>query len=134
MELTKRSILSLSAAVYDPLRIVSPITARVKTIFQLICKEKGGWDDKVSLLISKMWFEFVDALESSKILEIDRFCFVSRFDEVMLVELHGFSDSSIVVYRTVVYLRVVFENHVRVFFLCSKNKVAPLKKNFYSSS
>ena len=68
MELTKRSILSLSAAVYDPLGVVSPITARVKTIFQLICKEKGGWDDKVSLLISKM------------ILEIDRFCF-SRFDE-----------------------------------------------------
>ena len=128
MELTKRSILSLSAAVYDPLGVVSPITARVKTIFQLICKEKGGWDEKVSLLISKMWFEFLDALESSKILEIDRFCFVSRFDEVKLVELHGFSDSSIVVYCAVVYLRVVFENHVRVFFLCSKNKVAPLKK------
>ena len=75
-----------------------------------------------------MWFEFLDALESSKILEIDRFCFVSRFDEVKLVELHGFSDSSIVVYCAVVYLIVVFENHVRVFFLCSKNKVAPLKK------
>ena len=46
----------------------------------------------------------------------------------MLVDLHGFSDSSIVVYCAVVYLRVAFENHVRVFFLCSKNKVAPLKK------
>ena len=53
MKLTKRSILSLSASVYDPLGFVSPITARVKTVFQLICKEKGSWDDKVSLDISK---------------------------------------------------------------------------------
>ena len=73
MELTKRNILSLSASVYDPLEVVSPITARVKTIFQLICKEKSSWDVKVSLLISKIWFEFLDALDNLKILEIDRF-------------------------------------------------------------
>ena len=62
------------------------------TIFQLICKEKGIWDDKVSILISK----FLDALESLKILEIDRFCFISSSDKFKLDELHGFSDSSIV--------------------------------------
>ena len=44
------------------------------------------------------------------------------------VELHGFSDSSVLVYCAVVYLRVVFESEVKVFFLCAKNKVATLKK------
>ena len=104
MKLTKRSILSLSASVYDPLGFVSPITARVKTVFQLICKEKGSWDDKVSLDISKVWFEFLDALENLKVLEVDRFCFVSNANEVKSVELHGFSDSSNVVYCAVVYI------------------------------
>ena len=126
MKLTKRSILSLSASVYDPLGFVSPITARVKTVFQLICKEKGSWDDKVSLDISKVWFEFLDALENLKVLEIDRFCFVSNTNEVKSVELHGYSDSFNVVYCAVVYLRVVFKKCIRVFFLCSKNRVSPL--------
>ena len=34
MKLTERTILSLSASVYDPLGFVSPITARVKSVFQ----------------------------------------------------------------------------------------------------
>ena len=114
MKLTKRSILSLSASVYDPLGFVSPITARVKTVFQLICKEKGSWDDKVSLDISKVWFEFLDALENLKVLEVDRFCFVSNSNEVKSVELHGFSDSSNVVYCAVVYLKIVFESFFSV--------------------
>ena len=67
-------------------------------------------------------------MENLKVLEVDRFCFVSNANEVKSVELHGFSDSSNVVYCAVVYLRVVFENCIRVFFLCSKNKAAPLKK------
>ena len=82
--------MSLSASVYDPLGFVSPITARVKTVFQLICKEKGSLEDKVSLHISKVWFEFLDALENLKVLEVDRFCFVSNSNEVKSVELHGF--------------------------------------------
>ena len=101
---------------------------KVRFFLSLICKEKGSWNDKVSLDISKVWFEFLDALENLKVLEVDRFCFVSNANEVKSVELHGFSDSSNVVYCAVVYLRVVFENCIRVFFLCSKNKAAPLKK------
>ena len=67
-------------------------------------------------------------MENLKVLEVDRFCFVSNANEVKSVELHGFSDSSNVVYCAVVYLRVVLKNCIRVFFLCSKNNVAPLKK------
>ena len=132
MKLTKRTILSLSASVYDPLGFVSPITARVKSVFQFQFAKRNlslwDGDDKVSLDISKVWFEFLDALENLKVLEVDRFCFVSNANEVKSVELHGFSDSSNIVYCAVVYLRVVFENCILVFFLCSKNKVAPLKK------
>ncbi|XP_066916217.1 uncharacterized protein [Clytia hemisphaerica] len=126
--LTKRTILSLAASIYDPLGILTPITARVKTIFQLVCKVKCGWDDKVPPDIACAWYGFLDALESVKIVEIDRFAFVSCNSDTLRVELHGFCDSSEILYCSVIYLRVISETGISVFFLTSKSKVAPLKK------
>ena len=126
--LTKRSILSLAASIYDPLGFLTPITARVKTIFQLVCKIKCSWDEKVPPDIACAWYGFLDALESVKIVEIGRFAFVSSNNETLKVELHGFCDSSEIVYCSVVYLRVISEAGIKVFFLSSKSKVAPLKK------
>ena len=40
MEQTKRNLLSVSASIYDPLGLIAPITARIKTIFQILCKDK----------------------------------------------------------------------------------------------
>ena len=40
LETTKRNVLKISACFYDPLRLNSLVTARVKTIFQLLCKDK----------------------------------------------------------------------------------------------
>ncbi|XP_066930927.1 uncharacterized protein [Clytia hemisphaerica] len=108
--------------------ILTPITARVKTIFQLVCKVKCGWDDKVPPDIACAWYGFLDALESVKIVEIDRFAFVSCNSDTLRVELHGFCDSSEILYCSVVYLRVISETGISIFFLTSKSKVAPLKK------
>ena len=44
LETTKRNIFKISASIYDPFGIVSPITARLKTIFQILCRDKMGWD------------------------------------------------------------------------------------------
>ena len=38
---TKRIVLSSITKVYDPLRILSPITTVLKILFQVICKDKG---------------------------------------------------------------------------------------------
>ena len=46
LETTKRNVLKISASFYDPLGLISPVTARVKTIFQLLCKDKLDWDKK----------------------------------------------------------------------------------------
>ena len=45
---TKRNILSLSASIYDPLGIISPITAQIKSLFQCLCVDKSGWDEVVT--------------------------------------------------------------------------------------
>ena len=40
VEQTKQNLLSVTALIYDPLGLITPITARSKTIFQILCKDK----------------------------------------------------------------------------------------------
>ena len=45
----------------------------------------------------------------------------------MSVQLHGFCDSSTEVYCAVIYIRVANSSDVKLSFLTSKTKVAPMK-------
>ena len=63
-ETTKRNVLHISASFYDPLGLISPVTARVKTIFRLLCKDKLGWDEKVPFEIEVIWKEFLSNFEN----------------------------------------------------------------------
>ena len=47
MPLTKRNILSVSASIFDPLGLLAPVTAKLKSLFQLLCKDKLDWDDVI---------------------------------------------------------------------------------------
>ena len=51
MEQTKRNLLSISASIYGPLGLIESITARIKTIFQILCKDKLNWDDIFHLIL-----------------------------------------------------------------------------------
>lgn len=75
LETTKRNVLRITASFYDPLGLISPVTARVKTIFQLLCKDKLDWDEKVPLEIEIIWREFLINLEKWNCLKIKRFAF-----------------------------------------------------------
>ena len=45
---TKRNVLKVCASFYDPLGLISPITARIKTTFQLLSKNQCLWDENIS--------------------------------------------------------------------------------------
>ena len=122
--MTKRNILSVSASFYDPVGFISPVTARVKVLFQLLCKNKFDWDDEVSEELKVYWIDFLTLLKNLDSVRLERFVFHSNAGRV---ELHGFSDSSSEVYCAVVFLRIVTANGVFVNFPCTKTKVAPLK-------
>lgn len=126
MTLTKRNILSISASIYDPMGLISPITAWMKTVFQLLCKENLDWDEEVPNHIRDSWVRFVKVVEEVKEIKVDRF--VLSTERLKGVELHGFCDSSSEVYSAVVYLRVETDNRIQVHLLSSKTKVAPMKK------
>ena len=57
-------MLKISASFYDPLELISPVAAPEKTIFQLLCKDKLDWNEKVSLEIEIIWREFLSNLEN----------------------------------------------------------------------
>ena len=42
---SKRSVLQLSAKLFDPLGMLNPFTVGVKMLFQKICKEKTDWEE-----------------------------------------------------------------------------------------
>ena len=45
LPLCKRSILRISARVFDPLGLLSSFMVRLKMIFQLLCTNKQSWDE-----------------------------------------------------------------------------------------
>lgn len=48
MEITKRSVLRLTAKVFDPLGLVSPFVIQLKILFQTLCAGKLEWDTPLS--------------------------------------------------------------------------------------
>ena len=128
MEQTKRNLLSVSASIYDPLGLIAPITARIKTIFQILCKDKLNWDEIIPSNIASVWNKFLDELKRLREIRQQRCVFNLHLSSKFRIELHGFSDSSLELYCAVIYLRFISDCGVTVSFLASKTKVAPLKK------
>ena len=123
--MTKRNVLRLSASIYDPLGFLCPITARLKTIFQMLCKDKLDWDAEIPQNIKKVWEDVVQSINEIRSLHLPRFVLVDSIDSV---EMHGFCDASKDVYCGVIYLKYLTKTKgIFCKFLCAKSKVAPMK-------
>ena len=53
--LTKSEILKVSSRIYDPLRILSPVTLRAKSLIQQLWKENLTWDKTVPEKFRNVW-------------------------------------------------------------------------------
>ena len=130
---TKRSILSISSKFFDPRGLLSPITIQLKLLFQLIYSDKIPWDQEISWdqempdSISDKWLKLVGQLWTLNKLAIPRQNIKVIKDEILSIELHGFCDSSLRAYGSLVYLRVLTFNGCFVSLLSGKSKVAPMK-------
>jgi hypothetical protein len=63
MTLTKRNILSVSASIFDPLGMLAPVTAKLKSLFQLLCKDKLDWDDVIPKELEEIWGKIIGDLK-----------------------------------------------------------------------
>ncbi|XP_036150704.1 uncharacterized protein LOC105833904, partial [Monomorium pharaonis] len=122
---TKRLVLSEVAQIFDPLGFASPVVIKAKMLLQELWLHKLHWDEQLPSQLSTRWLIIREELTRLANLSIPRWFHTWT---VSTVELHGFSDASQLAMAAVVYLSVHDSNGARISFVCSKTKVAPLKR------
>jgi len=123
---TKRSVLSLSAKLFDPIGWLAPITITAKIFLQKLWRTTLGWDDPLPQSLLAEWKKFAGNLARAEAISIPRWL---RTDASSAVQLHGFSDASQDAIAAVVYLRMMESDFTaQCSLVMAKTKVAPLKK------
>ena len=123
---TKRSILKLTAKIFDPIGFLTPFTVEMKILFQELCLDKIDWDSELQGTLLLTWNTLLEELKYLYNVRIPRCYFRSSPIEI---ELHGFSDASNRAYAAVIYMRSLYQDgRVDVRLVASKSRVAPLKK------
>jgi len=126
-KITRRSMLSFIAAMYDPLGILGPVLVVGKMLLQEATRRKLSWDDKVPEDLCDQWESWLIALATLSQVRIPRCIKLhDSFDAVF--ELHHFCDASERAYGCCSYLRTVMKDgDIRVSLLFAKARVTPLK-------
>ena len=117
---TKRSILSKLAQIYDPLGLASPTTLTGKLVYRSACDSKMPWDADLPEPLRKKWKEWNETLESYTIPR----SLASYHQPIQEITLHGFGDASSNGVCAVVYAVVKQEDGVTQGLVCSKSRIA----------
>ena len=124
----KREITSVLARVFDVLGWFTPAIVFVKILLQKLWELKLGWDDPIPDHLKVTWKRWTGELSSITEKPIPRKLFALS-SEVVDLQLHGFSDTSMAAYGEVIYLRAHYTDaSVTVTIISTKTRVAPLKK------
>lgn len=122
---TKRSVLSTIATIFDPIGFLAPVIFHAKHIMQLIWKAELGWDDPLPDDLIRTWKLLLNDLPVLSKVEIPRFLSTTTTSNVQLC---GFCDASEHGYAAVAYLRVTSSSGlVTTHLLGSKTKMSPMK-------
>ncbi|XP_020299330.1 uncharacterized protein LOC109863477, partial [Pseudomyrmex gracilis] len=125
--ITKRTVLSKTAQLFDPLGWLAPVVIQAKILIQTAWIKGLGWDTPLDTEDTRKWQKLQEELPSLERVRVPRWMPGCKADQV--VELHGFADASERAYAAVVYLR---SNHnspcFKISLIAAKTKVAPLKQ------
>ena len=69
---TKRSVLSSLAKLFDPLGLVSPVSTIAKSFFQELCVDKIGWDEELPSEKRDKWERWEKDLKQVKSISVPR--------------------------------------------------------------
>ena len=123
---TKRLILSQLARIFDPLGLVAPITISAKLLMQTRWRLELSWDESVPQHIFTEFCNFQSDVRSLGQVSIPRWVSTRKSARI---EIHGFCDASEKAYGACVYMRTTDSSGgTKVSLLCSKSRVAPLKR------
>ena len=121
---TKRSVLSYIARMFDVCGWLTPFIFQSKHIMQLLHLAGVGYDDELPSHLTQVWLSHVSNVNVLSSINIPRLIPVNKSDQIDVV---GFCDASMKGYASVFYLRCIQTNSVSVHLLKAKSRVAPLK-------
>lgn len=125
--LSKRTVLSLTARLFDPLGWLSPVTIRAKIWIQAAWLLGIEWDDPLPENDALQWRDWQSELPHLGDIRIPRWLASGTTD--CYQEIHGFANASEKAFAAVVYLLTRDkDNQIKVSLLSAKTKVAPLKQ------
>lgn len=90
-KITKRTILSETAKIFDPLGLLAPVIITAKIILQRLWTEKLDWDESLPLELHTEWLQYYQQLPSLTQVSFPRTIITPNFKGI---QLHGFSDAS----------------------------------------
>ena len=126
---TKRSVISLSSKLFDPLEFLGPFTIRAKILYQKLWIRGVAWDDSLDDETTLEWKKWKEELEHLNQIRINRSFLVDLDFGLVSIQVHGYSDASPNAYGAVTYLRLQDSGgNVRVQVLFAKTRVAPTKR------
>ena len=128
--ITKRSVLKLSAKIFDPIGLLTPFTINMRILFQILCIEKVSWDESLEGEVLVKLKSFINNLNTLKNIQVPS-CYANHpmTESVMCsYQIHGFSDASKREYTAVVYLRTEVSNgEIQVNIVTLKTSAALIK-------
>lgn len=119
--LTKRKILSCTAAVFDPFGFHNPVAVRGKILLQKVWAAKYGWDEPLPLEIVNEFKTLLADLGQLHTLSFPRKAYGEN------ISLIFFTDASNLNYGFSCYTRCIVDGNVETNLLFSKCKTAPTK-------
>ncbi|XP_036347466.1 uncharacterized protein LOC118756836, partial [Rhagoletis pomonella] len=123
-EPTKRSVLSTTAKIFDPLGLVSPSVVLFKILLQETWCQGFDWDTKLPPTLSDHWKKILSELHYLSNVRIPR----QIAPAGVSIEIHGFADASSSAYAAAVYSRSkLSDDSFVVNLIAAKTRVAPLK-------
>ncbi|XP_053681589.1 uncharacterized protein LOC128732366 [Sabethes cyaneus] len=132
-KLTKRSILSVIATLFDPMGLLGAAITTAKIFMQqlwMLQDEEGRrleWDQQVPAKLGEQWRKFVSQLPILNQISVER-CVI--IPDAVLTEMHFFSDASEKAYGACLYIKSQNSTgDVLIRLLTSKSRVAPLQRH-----
>ncbi|GBL92837.1 hypothetical protein AVEN_51225-1, partial [Araneus ventricosus] len=123
---TKRHVLRIISQIFDPCGLISPFVITAKILMQELWEKGLKWDEQLPSGLEEKWRTWCSEFAHIDNLQIERKLFSNA--GMREISLHVFCDASPKAYGAVAYFRYITEEgRVKVSFIISKSKVAPLK-------
>lgn len=124
--ITKRTVLSETAQLFDPLRLVNPVILKAKVFMQELWQQKMDWDETLPAELQEKWSSFRQQLVQLTGVAVPRHAVASKPANI---QLHMFSDASIRAYGAVAYIRSVIRVEKSQFICYVQNPELHLQVN-----